>query len=61
MQMLTLEQAADFLSCVSIEQTIDIGSTITHVCNAGTDDSPSRYVFINEDSGASSVSPDFFN
>ncbi|MDR3480569.1 MAG: hypothetical protein P4L91_07615 [Burkholderiaceae bacterium] len=60
MQLITLEQAATFFGHVTIEQTIDTGATITHICNAGTANKPCRYVFINETTGESSVSPDFF-
>lgn len=61
MQTVTLEQAAIFFDHVTIEQTFDIGPTITHICNVGTADKPYRYVFVNEMTGESSVSPDFFN
>jgi hypothetical protein len=61
MQRLTLEQAAHFITLVPIEQTIDLGHTLMHVCNAGTEDQPCRYIFINDMQGESTVSPSFFN
>lgn len=61
MQFITLEQVADFFELVTIEQSIDIGHTITHICNAGTQDQPCRFVLINDTSGRSFVAPAFFS
>jgi len=61
MQLITPKQVVIFFDHVTVEQTIDIGSTITHICSAGKADKPCRYVFVNEITGQSSISPDFFN
>jgi hypothetical protein len=61
MQFITQEQAASFFDQITIEQTIDTGTAITHVCNAGTAEHPARFVFVNDTSGKSFVAPDFFN
>jgi hypothetical protein len=61
MQFITQEQAASFFEQVDIEQSIDTGAAIAHVCNAGTVEHPARFVFVNDTSGRSFVAPDFFN
>jgi len=61
MQRLTLEQVADFLDVAIIEQSINSGSIITHICNVGTSDDPCRFVLSNSASGRSTISPAFFN
>lgn len=60
MQFITSEQATDFFELVTIEQSIDLGHTITHICNAGTADQPCRFVIVNDTSGRSVVAPAFF-
>lgn len=56
MQHLTLEQAVDFMESATIEQSIDTGHTIIHIGNAGTADSPARFVLMNDMYGRTTLS-----
>jgi hypothetical protein len=57
MRNVTLEHLADFLEAVEIEQTIDAGHVAIHIVNAGTSESPCRYVIVNDCFGNTTITP----
>lgn len=53
---ITLDQAADLLKCATVEETTDLGHTIVHIGDLGTEGDPCRFVMINDAFGNTTVS-----